>query len=109
MNSNLRAKVIEAICFRPGIAGHLEQFERVEALIAEAQEAGAIKQRDWASTQGRPLSDAPEIEKQPVACPGCKAESYADWTLYPHQLYNSYMPGGIGHYCFPCFCKIVAG
>lgn len=55
----------------------------------------------------RPLSAEPEVVKQPVPCPKCGAEKYADWTLYPHQLYNQYMPGGVGHYCFPCFCKIV--
>jgi demethoxyubiquinone hydroxylase (CLK1/Coq7/Cat5 family) len=29
----LRAEVIEAVCFKPHITGHIEQFERIEALI----------------------------------------------------------------------------
>lgn len=29
----LRAKVIKAVCFKPNITGHLEQFEAIEALI----------------------------------------------------------------------------
>ena len=33
----LREKVINAVCFKPGIIGYLEQFERIEALITEAR------------------------------------------------------------------------
>lgn len=32
-DGKLRSKVISAVCFKPGITGHLEQFENVEALI----------------------------------------------------------------------------
>ena len=88
--------------FREAIASKLRQVE------TEARDAGAVELRDLLSLGRRPLSAAPEIVKQPVPCPRCGAEGYANWTLYPHQLYNSYMPGGIGHYCFPCFCVIVA-
>lgn len=32
----LREKVIDAVCYKPHIEGHLEQFRRIEALISEA-------------------------------------------------------------------------
>ena len=38
--NTLREKVISAVCFKPGIIGHLEQFERIEALITEARTKG---------------------------------------------------------------------
>lgn len=33
----LRAKIIKAMCFKAGITGYLEQFERIEALFAQEQ------------------------------------------------------------------------
>ena len=33
--NTLREKVINAVCFKPAITGHTEQFERIEALITE--------------------------------------------------------------------------
>ena len=83
--------------------------EFIQAHLTQFKEQGAIEFRDKLSTGGRPLDAKPEIIKQPVPCPRCGAEEYADWSLYPHQVYNSYMPGGIGHYCFPCFAAIVSG
>ncbi len=35
--NTLREKVINAVCFKPDIMGHIEQFERIEALITEAR------------------------------------------------------------------------
>lgn len=32
----LREKVIAAVCFKPDISGHLEQFERIEQLVSDA-------------------------------------------------------------------------
>lgn len=34
--SELRVKVINAVCFKPNIVGHIEQFEAIEALISQA-------------------------------------------------------------------------
>lgn len=68
-----------------------------------------VAYRDRVSTDNRPLSAPPLVKKMLVPCPDCKAEEYYDWYLYPHQVYNSFMPEGIGHYCFPCFCKRVVG
>ena len=95
-----KKKVIDAL---ERLFAHHTQRE-----VTAAEERGAIRQRDWLSTYGRPLSAPPEVIKQPVPCPRCGAKEYPDWTLYPHQVYNSYMPGGIGHYCFPCFAAIVS-
>lgn len=39
---NLRQQLITAICFKPDITGHIEQFEAIEALIA----AHDTQQRD---------------------------------------------------------------
>lgn len=72
-----------------------------------AEHTGALAYRDKMSTAGRPLGATPLIEKMPVPCPGCDAEEYADWFLYPHQVYNAVFPGGVGHYCLPCFCEVL--
>jgi hypothetical protein len=61
--------------------------------------------RDRTSTGGRPLSAPPNIVKMPVPCTTCGTEEYADWFLYPHQVYNAVYPGGVGHDCLPCFCE----
>lgn len=76
-------------------------------LIKQNREATIAEYIHKTSTGDRPLSAPPLLVKQPVPCPRCGAEEYADWWLYPHQVYNSYMPGGIGHYCFPCFAQMV--
>lgn len=62
---------------------------------------------DKFSTNGRPLSAPPLIKKMPVPCSDCGAEEYADWFIYPHQVYNAVFPGGVGHTCLPCFSKRV--
>lgn len=94
----------------PGPHGFKANREKVkveiEALIDSEIDKAVVNYRDESSTGNRPLSAPPLIIKQPVPCPRCGAEEYADWFLYPHQVYNSYMPGGIGHYCFPCFAII---
>lgn len=95
----------------PGVDEDTWIMDRIMALIQkdrrEAVNQAVVEHIDRVSTNGRPLSAPPLIIRQPTPCPRCKLQDYADWTLYPHQLYNSYMPGGIGHYCFPCFCKVV--
>jgi len=78
-------------------------------LVAAHTDAMVAEHINKSSTGGRPLDATPLVIKQPAPCPGCGAEEYADWFLYPHQVYNQYMPGGVGHYCFPCFAKIAAG
>jgi predicted RND superfamily exporter protein len=35
----LRHKVIAAVCFKPNVSGYLEQFEAIEQLIAQREEA----------------------------------------------------------------------
>ncbi len=50
--TELRSKVIDAICFKPHITGHIEQFEAVEALVRR-REAEAVRRelekmkREW--------------------------------------------------------------
>ena len=45
-DSELRLEVIKAVCFKPSIVGHIEQFENIEKLIAqkvaEAEQRGRI-------------------------------------------------------------------
>lgn len=84
-----------------------DAISKIEALLVEKIDQAIVEYRDRTSTDGRPLNAKPLIIKQPVPCTGCGAEEYADWTLWPHQLYNKYQPGGVGHYCFPCFAEIV--
>lgn len=35
--TDLRTQVIDAVCFKPDITGHLEQFERIEQLISNRE------------------------------------------------------------------------
>lgn len=100
----LRTKRGKSANFDKWAAFHIDDLM---ALVTTEVERAIVAYRDKVSTDGRPLSAAPLMVRQPVPCPGCGAEEYADWTLYPHQLYNAYMPGGIGHNCFPCFAKLV--
>lgn len=87
---------------------YLDQAKKlVTALLHTEREGAEVKTIQRISTDGRPLNAPPLIVKQPVPCPRCGAEEYADWWLYPHQVYNAIMPGGTGHYCLPCFCAVV--
>lgn len=83
-------------------------YDDLMSTYHDAASAEVEAYRDKMSTEGRPLDAAPLPTKQPVPCPHCGAKEYVGWMLWPHQLYNSYMPGGTGHYCFPCFCLIIA-
>lgn len=78
-----------------------------EASKQKAVDEAVTVYRDRVSTDGRTLSESPLIIEQPVPCPKCGATHYADWYLYPHQVYNAVMPGGVGHYCLQCFCEIL--
>lgn len=81
-------------------------FEEAKSAILKHEDEAIIAYRDKITTDGRPLKAKPLIVEQPVPCTGCKAKEYADWTLLPHQVYNSIIPGGVGHYCFPCFAEL---
>jgi hypothetical protein len=84
-----------------------EAKDEIEEYGREQREAGEVAFIKRFSTDNRPLSAPPELIEQPVPCTGCKATHYANWSLLPHQIYNAYMPGGVGHYCFPCFAALV--
>lgn len=82
--------------------------KKARAAINQLIDKKIVEYRDHVTTQGLPLSaEPPKVTNVP--CTGCGTKEYAAWTLLPHQVYNQYMPGGTGHYCFPCFAKKVIG
>lgn len=83
----------------------IEQDYVLKKTVDGAVDDAIIEYIKKVSTDNRPLDAEPLVKKMPVPCPDCGAEEYYDWYLYPHQVYNQFMPGGIGHFCFPCFAK----
>lgn len=84
-----------------------KDIDLILALFQEYSDREITRYKKQASTGGRPLNSEPLIVEHPVPCQGCGDKHFADWYLYPHQVYNSICPEGTGYYCLPCFAEKV--